>query len=173
MNLIFSTRSTVLQGRHAPSQMPSLLMGQPALSGSERELDDVPTSSGFIALLTAFRSSGGTARSGDVNRLLNDHHLDRHCTLETLVADLQVFGFAWRDTFWIPMLQFDLGDLSIKQGPQQVAAELRSQFDGWQLAAWFARPNGWLDGHKPVDVIESKLAAVLDAARVDRFVAAG
>lgn len=173
MSFIFSTLSTVLQGRRAPSQMPPLLMGQPVLAQPEPGIDDSPTSSGFIALLMAFRASGGTARSGDVNRLLDDHHLSHHYTLETLVAEEQVFGFAWRDTLWIPMLQFDLADLTLKRGPQQVAAELRSQFDGWQLAAWFARPNGWLDGHKPVDVIDSKLAEVLDAARVDRFVAAG
>lgn len=172
MNLILSP-PTVPKRHRSPLHMLPETLKRPTLNECGLGLNDVPTSSGFIALLTAFRASGGTARSSDIDRLLEGHQLEHPCSLEALVATNQVFGFAWRKTFWVPMLQFDLGNLTLKRGPQQVATELRSQCDRWQLAAWFARPNGWLDGQKPVDVIDSNLAEVLDAARVDRFVAAG
>ena len=71
------------------------------------------------------------------------------------------------------MFQFELRDLSVKQGPRKVLAELSPVLDGWALAAWFARPNSWLNDRSPVDTLDSNLAAVLAAARADRFVASG
>lgn len=52
-------------------------------------------------------------------------------------------------------------------------AELRPVFDGWALAAWFAKRNTWLNDRCPVDTVASNLMAVLEAARADRFVANG
>lgn len=74
------------------------------------------------------------------------------------------------------MFQFDLWDLSTRHGPGQVLAELAPQMDGWALAAWFARPNGWLQAQRPADVLAAQpsgLPAVLAAARADRLVALG
>jgi len=36
---------------------------------------------------------------------------------------------------------------------------------GWAIASWFARPNALLDGFRPVNLMESDLASVLEAAR--------
>ncbi|MBK7615415.1 MAG: hypothetical protein IPJ08_13330 [Burkholderiales bacterium] len=49
--------------------------------------------------------------------------------------------------------------------------ELPAELDAWQVAAWFARPNGWLNDARPVDQLARNLPAVLNAARADRFVA--
>ncbi len=84
-----------------------------------------------------------------------------------------VFGFQWVDTVWIPAFQFDARKLTVEQGPQQVVAELGRSFDGWALASWFVRPNSSLAGCVPIECVGDKLLDVLEAARVDRFVATG
>ncbi|MDM0059234.1 antitoxin Xre/MbcA/ParS toxin-binding domain-containing protein [Variovorax fucosicus] len=61
----------------------------------------------------------------------------------------------------------------IKPAHQQVLAELVSVFDGWALAIWFVQPNPWLNDRSPVDLLGLNLSGVLEAARADRFVAAG
>lgn len=134
-------------------------------------IEDSPTSRGFTALLAAYRASGGTARGDDVARLLEDHGLGDFIGLARLIASNEVFGFEWRSTLWIPMFQFDLHDLSVKSSAQLVLEELGAGFDGWARAAWFARPNNWLQRRKPVDLMGSSLEDVLSAARADLFVA--
>ena len=128
---------------------------------------------GFTALIDAYRASGGTARGDDLARLLEDHHRGNFVSLARHIVAGEVFAFEWRHIFWVPMFQFDLGDLSIKPEPRLVLAELASEFDGWALATWFAQPNTWLNAQRPLDLLESNLPAVLAAARVDRFIAAG
>jgi hypothetical protein len=104
-------------------------------------------------------------RGQDLARLLEDHHHAYVMSLEKLIASGKVFGFDWRRTFWVPMFQFDLGDLSVKQGPRHVWAALAATFDGLTLAAWFVRPSAWLYGRRPVDLLDSNLLDVLQAAR--------
>lgn len=132
-----------------------------------------PDSRGFAAVLAAFRTTGGTVRGDDLGRLMEDHRLGDFLSLARLIVSRQVFAFEWRDTFWIPMFQFDQRDLSVKKGSRQVLAELASVFDGWTLAAWFAQPNSWLKDRLPVDLLDSHPGSVLAAARVDRFIATG
>jgi hypothetical protein len=139
----------------------------------ELTLGDIPSNRGFVAMLTAYRATGGAARGDDLARLLEDCRLGSVASLARLVVSGTVFGFEWRHTFWVPMFQFNLRDLSIKPGPAEVVEALGADFDGWALAAWFARPNSWLNDAMPVDLLESDLPAVLEAARADRFVAAG
>jgi len=134
---------------------------------------EVPSRRGFIALLGAFRATGGTAPGGIVGRLLEEHRVGNAVSLAKLIYTGQVFGFEWRASLWIPMFQFDADDLALKEGVQRVRAELPSQWSGWTLAAWFAEPNAWLEGRSPVDVLDSDLQAVMRAARllesVDEF----
>jgi hypothetical protein len=84
-----------------------------------------------------------------------------------------IFSFEWDDTAWVPMFQFEPLDLSIKPGPRRILSELESVFDGWMLAAWFAQPNSWLQGRRPVDLLDADCTAVSAAARIDRFIAVG
>ena len=133
----------------------------------------LPSSLGFVAMLTAYRPTGGTARSEDLGRLLENRPYGDSMSLTRLVDAGEVFGFEWRNAFWIPMFQFDLRDLSVKPGPRKVLAEFAGVLNGWALASWFAEPNTWLNGARPVDKIDADLTAVVDAARTDRFIAAG
>jgi hypothetical protein len=163
-----------MQHAHAPpaahdadtSSSRSLLEASiPTLDAAMRGL---PSSPGFVALLAAYRATGGTARGDDVARLLEDHRLGDFVSLAELIASRRVFGFEWRRTLWIPMFQFDLADLSVKPATGQVLQALGVPFDGWCRAAWFARPNAWLRGRTPVDLIADRLPDVLEAARTER-----
>ncbi len=136
-------------------------------------LSDSPSSTGFVAMLAAYRATGGTARGDDLARLLQDRQHGGYVSLARLIATRKVFSFEWRNTYWVPMFQFDLSDLSIRPGPQQVMAELNAEFDDWRLAMWFTHPNAWLHDHKPVDLLHTELQSVIEAARADRFIAAG
>jgi len=124
-----------------------------------------PNGRGFVTLLEAFRASGGTATGDVVARLLEDHHAGEAASLATLVHSSQVFGFEWRGSFWIPMFQFNADDLSPVAAAQAVRAELPELWSGWTVAMWFAMPNARLEAHRPVDLLGSRLDAVLHAAQ--------
>jgi len=125
----------------------------------------VPNGRGFVAVLAAFRASGGTARGDVVARLLEDHDAGEAASLATLVHSSQLFGFEWRGSFWIPMFQFNPEDLSLASAAQAVRAELPELWSGWTVAMWFAMRNARLEGHSPVDLLGSDLDAVLHAAQ--------
>lgn len=40
-------------------------------------------------------------------------------------------------------------------------------WSGWELALWFTSPTGLLDGHRPVDLLDSDPDAVVAAARAE------
>lgn len=124
-----------------------------------------PSGPGFVTLLEAFRVSGGTAPGNIVGRLLADHHAGEAVSLAKLVHSGQVFGFEWRSSLWIPMFQFNAHDLSIAAAPQAVRAELPELGSGWAVAMWFALPNVQLGGRTPVDLLNTDLAAVIQAAQ--------
>lgn len=132
-----------------------------------------PNSRGFTALLSAYRATGGAVRRDELVRLLDAHRPADLSSLARLIVSGGIFSFEWRNTSWVPMFQFEPCDLSVRQGPRKVLGELATVFDRWTLAAWFAQPNSWLKGFRPVDLLASNLPAVVAAARADRFVAAG
>lgn len=134
---------------------------------------ELPSDRDFIAMLAAYRATGGIARTDDLARMLNEQRRAGLDGLAGLIASGTVFGFEWRRAFWLPMFQFEPHDLTLKPAPRQVVAELTDEFDGWALAVWFAHQNSWLQGRRPVDLLDSQLTQVLEAARADRFIAAG
>lgn len=140
---------------------------------SDEGLRRVPSDRDFVAMRAGYRSTGGIARGDDLARLLEDLQRGNVSTLARLIASGEVFGFDWHGSFWIPMFQFDLRDLSVKPAARQVQGELAPVFDGWTMAVWFAQRNSWLDERKPVDLLDTELPAVLQAARADRFIASG
>lgn len=137
------------------------------------QISATPSSRGFVMMLEAFRASGGTTRAEDLASFLQARHQGDRARLLARIANGELIAFPWRHTHWLPMFQFDLRELGLLSGPRQVMSELAGEFDGWQLAAWFAEPNAWLAGRSPVQAIDSDLPAVLEAARADRFVVGG
>ena len=139
----------------------------------DHEEDELPSDRDFIAMLAAYRATGGIARTDDLARMLNEQRRAGLDGLAGLIARGTVFGFEWRGAFWLPMFQFEPHDLTLKPAPRQVVAELTAEFDGWAMAVWFAQPNSWLYDRRPVDLLDSQLNQVLEAARTDRFIATG
>ena len=138
-----------------------------ALSHGVRSFDadsDAPCTNGFIALLEAFRATGGTAPGATVARLLEEHQGGQGVSLPELVYTRQLFGFDWRANFWIPMFQFQADDLVLKNAPQRVREALPTAWSRWAVACWFAAPNIHLNGLSPVDALDADLSAVLFAA---------
>ncbi len=127
----------------------------------------------FESLRLAYQGVGGLALGDDLARLLEDRDRGDYVSLARLIASNRVFGFEWQHGFWIPMFQFDLSDLSARRGLRQVLGEMSAGIDGWRLAAWFVAPNARLTQGRPVDLLDTRLADVLRAARADRFVVAG
>lgn len=140
---------------------------------SDEGLRRVPSDRDFVAMRSGYRATGGMARGDDLARLLEDMQRGDVATLARLIASGEVFGFDWHGSFWVPMFQFELRDLSVRPSVRQVQRELASVFDGWTIAVWFAQRNSWLDEQRPVDLIETQHPAVLHAARADRFIASG
>jgi len=116
----------------------------------------------FIAMLEAYRASGGAVPGTILDQLLREYRVAKPATLAELVDSGQLFGFAWRAILWIPMFQFEAEDLALKPCAQRVRARL-PQLSGWELACWFARPNDRLAGQAPVDTMDSDFEAVLRA----------
>jgi len=133
----------------------------------------LPDDRDFRVMCSAYRASGGVQCADDLARLLEEHRCGDFISLARFIARHEVFAFEWRETLWVPMFQFDLHDLSIRPGLQHVLAELAPVFDGQALAMWFAQPNDWLHGERPVDLLNTELDRVLLAAGADRVVANG
>ncbi len=134
-------------------------------------IEDPPSVRGFVAMLEAFRATGGTAPAEVLGGMLNDLQGCSANNLAELLHSGQVFGFEWRGSLWIPMFQFELESLEVKRGPQEVRAELPSLWAGWTLAGWFATAHTLLDEQRPVDMLNTRPSAVMYAAQLEPITA--
>jgi hypothetical protein len=123
----------------------------------------------FVDMLRAFRRSGGLARKEEILQRLTASGglLASDAREDTLLC------FEWNSRLWMPRFQFSTDGLGVLPGPARVIEELSAVFDGWKTAVWFALPNLWLGGGRPVDLLDRAPCDVLGAARADRSIAAG
>jgi hypothetical protein len=157
----------------SPTFYDADIKGDPPALSSIGAIAGWPDELAFATLRLAYKVFGGLARCDDLGRVLADHGPSTFISMTKLFDDEEIFGFEWQESTWIPMFQFDPEGLSVKPEPRRVRAELGKEFDDWTASAWFVEPNRWLAQRRPVDLLESDVVAVLHAARVDRFVAAG
>jgi hypothetical protein len=125
------------------------------------------------AMTHAFRSHGGFISSDDVAQGLRgvcDQPVSR---LARWIVSRAVISISWRARTLMPAFQFNRADMAIVPGVTDVLQELRTVFDNWELALWFAAPNAWLDYAAPVTLLADDALSVLQAARTDRFIALG
>jgi hypothetical protein len=67
-------------------------------------------------------------------------------------------------TLYFPAFQFD-DDGKPKPAVAEVLEQLgTADLSAWQQALWFTTANGWLDGRRPVDVLDESSGAVVAAA---------
>ena len=127
----------------------------------------------FIAMLNAYRASGGLGRIHEILRMLKNHDSAPDLTLARWIRKKKVICFEWRSITWLPWFQFRPADMDPQPELAPVLAELAPVFDSWEMANWFTQPNAWLVNCPPVDSLQADPPAVLQAARADRFVAGG
>lgn len=149
--------------------------GSPALyrgpTARHAQRFDEATDCEFIELLGRYRDSGGLANVAEVQAMAVARR--RAVPLHLAIDAQGVIAFGWQQTTWLPLFQFSRVDLSVKPGVAAVLAELAPVFDRVTLARWFVQANCSLRGQAPVQALEVDAEAVADAARIDRFVAAG
>ena len=127
----------------------------------------------LVALECAYLPTGGIL-SGDSFAQLLRQGLDQPIsTLARWIVDRDVVSFEVQGQIWLPMFQFEPPTLQVRHGVLTVVRELRSVFDDLELAEWFAHPNSFLGGQTPAVEVLRNEQAVLEVARLDRFVAAG
>ena len=135
--------------------------------------DAVPISDHtFVSLLRAYRAAGGLARREELDRRLVAAHL-RATPLRCEPAQPDHWmHFAWRDIRWWPLFQFDAGRRK-HPAVAQIVNELNGVLAVWELAQWFVTPNDWLGDELPILCFSRSAEATIQAARADRFIAAG
>lgn len=127
----------------------------------------------FISLLNAYRSRGGLQRLKEL-KVSRGESWDAE-VLDALllrIAARQALGIHWNDQVWVPAFQFDSSG-AVTSAVAAVLRELVPSHDAWELATWFITPTTWLQDSRPADLIETAPARVLEAARVDRYIATG
>ena len=132
---------------------------------------DRPNTRDFEAMLEAYLWSGGIARHQEVTVRLEEDGNGGPSNLGKLIESHAVFAFEWRGSLWLPMFQFKQPEMYVKPQARKVLAELAGVFDGWSMAVWYLQQNSWLEDRRPVDLLDKQPAAVLLAARGDRFIA--
>lgn len=102
--------------------------------------------------------------STEVGELLGSTAQNKAAMANRYKHEGKIFAVSHRGADHYPAFQFQDGDAL------PVVGEIISRFEGvssssWQMALWFASPSGWLDGRRPMDVVEDEPEAVLEAAR--------
>jgi len=126
-----------------------------------------------LAMVDAYRRTGGLVSGNEVALLLRRHSTQPLSLLARWIVTRRVVSYVWQSEIMVPLFQFDRRDMSLRQASSEVVDELAGTFDDWELAAWFTQPNSWLHDAAPVELIDVDQAAVLQAARADRFIARG
>lgn len=136
-------------------------------------ISSLPSDHGFNFIQDRYRSSGGIANANELAYRQFGGKVGDMDALAKLILVGEIFSFEWQGNFWIPLFQFNPNELTSRHCVRQILGELTSVFDGWTLAIWFVQTNLWLEHKKPIDLLDSSLSSVLNAARADRYVAVG
>jgi hypothetical protein len=161
-----------------PASPQAASVGWPAPDGASFPLQtqiapQYRTDDEFFAMLNAYRGSGGLARAQEVFVLFKLCCRSDVATLARWIVKRKVISFDWQSKIWLPLFQFNRSDMTPQPGLSHVLGELGAVFDPWETANWFAKPNAWIADRTPADTLQRDVSAVLNAARADRFIAAG
>ena len=124
-------------------------------------------------MLGVFRATGGLL-SADFMAVLLRRHFDQPLSLlARWIVRREVLTVPTCGRNCLPMFQFDPVALAVRPAVRDAMTELRDVFDDTEMLAWFAESNLLLDGRSPAEAVLCHPAAVVQAARSDRFVATG
>jgi len=147
---------------------------RPAAAPDSLETPDGVFAPGEWALLNrALAASGGIVTADELADLLRRHTGQGLSQVARWLVAGDLIKFRFLGQTQLPLFQFDLRDMTLRNAAQDVAAEMRGVFEGAELTRWFAEGNSWLSGIAPADHLGANAAAVIAAARADRFIATG
>ena len=124
-------------------------------------------------LLDAFEPSGGVVTEDGAIDILRRSSTQPESVLAQSMDERRVVRLRCGDATLLPLFQFDLPRGRLRPVIGDVVAELAPALDDVEIAQWFVQPNAWLDDRAPVQAQVDDLAAVVQAARSDRFVMLG
>lgn len=127
----------------------------------------------LMLMQQAFHRTGGLVSGDEATRLLRRQSAQPISTLARWIVGRTIVNFEWQSQTLVPLFQFDPADMSLSANTVVVIGELIDVFDDWELAVWFAQPNIWLQDGAPCEQLATNTAAVIQAARADRFIARG
>lgn len=127
----------------------------------------------FLEMHDAYARSGGLIGGADLALRLRERCDQPLSKLARWIVERRIVCIHRHEHMIIPLFQFDPVDLAPTPCVAAVLRELNGALDAWDIAAWFVQPNLWLRGATPVDVIAREPQAVIEAARVDRYIVRG
>jgi hypothetical protein len=127
----------------------------------------------FVAIAAVFGRHGGMLTAADANRLALLRSTRAGSELARQISMRELIWLTGHGRIWLPLFQFDPQTMSVRDEVLAVTAELRHVFDEWDIGSWLVERNSWLGNRAPVAVIDENPTWVLEAARADRFIAAG
>lgn len=127
----------------------------------------------FVAMLQAFRPSGGLVPLKEVTEWFEAHQGPGGAELQDWIRRRMVLSLHWQAQCWLPWFQFNRTSCTPHVQLRTVLNELNAVHAPWEACRWFTLPNPWLGRHRPVDMLLSDLSGVLDAAHADRLIANG
>jgi hypothetical protein len=128
----------------------------------------------FVALLDAFRPTGGLLRGDMLAEQLAQRDREDYLRLARKIASREMLSFRWNASVWLPAFQFKSpAALEVHDEVTAVLNELVGAMEGWEVAQWFVAPNLWLGGALPLSIVRTHATDVRDAARADRFIIQG
>jgi hypothetical protein len=149
------------QGRGLGELIDALTPEQPDLPTPAAVLQARRNAEARSALLAEF----GALRSAEVAELAGSRAANRAALANRWRGERRVVAVQVGDELLYPGFQFTSEG---KPHPTVASAlaELRSNghVTDWQAALWFVAANGWLGGRRPVDLLDTEPAAVVDAA---------
>lgn len=122
----------------------------------------------YKMIWAACQNAGGLSTLG---QRLCRFEQSRDGLLEDLAAQ-RVLVVPLHHVLWMPNFQFKTnGD--VLEGVRQSVRELGCTIDGTEITCWFCKPNAFLSGERPMQLIEAHSGGVLMAARAERTLIEG
>jgi len=138
-----------------------------------QSVQDLLNERDFLLMTRAFQATGGLCCGDDLAQRLGIYTGQPISKVARWIVSREVVSFQWNCQTMLPIFQFDPSGMRVRPNVVAILRELSDVFDDWGCAVWFAQPNVWLADRVPVDLMDTEALAVLDAARVDRFIACG
>lgn len=135
------------------SMMPSEVPTAPMVLQARRN------SAARVELMNEF----GLLTSSDVAELNRSKAGNRAALASRWKREGKIFGVKHDGKDWFPGFQFETAGR-----PREIVGRVLDALGGargWETALWFTGASGYLDGRRPVDVLDDDPEAVVEAAR--------